>query len=180
MVFPSPARGDSSSKLFAIKNNGSLTLNDSKGTGTVNSTYPVQLYSNATFIMNGGTITSSHGAALDIYTSAVNVKVEINGGSVTVAQGNSDNVFGIRGKENVKVDIKGGDILGAGSNRLAMYVSGDKDGAIELNINGGSVQHTARPSRHTAALSSMYPVMLLSALRRTLPSPHRAATASWS
>ena len=30
--------GDSSSKLFAIKNNGSLTLNDSKGTGTVNST----------------------------------------------------------------------------------------------------------------------------------------------
>ena len=136
--------GDSSSKLFAIKNNGSLTLNDSKGTGTVNSTYPVQLYSNATFIMNGGTITSSHGAALDIYTSAVNVKVEINGGSVTVAQGNSDNVFGIRGKENVKVDIKGGDILGAGSNRLAMYVSGDKDGAIELNINGGSVQHTGQ------------------------------------
>ena len=81
----------------------------------MNSTYPVQLYNNATFIMNGGTITSSHGAALDIYISAVNVKVGDQRRSVTVAQGNSDNVFGIRGKENVKVDIKGGDILVLGA-----------------------------------------------------------------
>ncbi len=132
--------GDSNGKLFTVKNNGSLTLNDSKGTGTVNSTYPVQLYSNATFIMNGGAITSNRGAALDIFSDSVNVKVAINGGSATVAQGNSDNVFGIRGKENVKVDITGGDILGTGGNRLAMYVSGSRDGAIELNISGGSVQ----------------------------------------
>ena len=51
--------GDSSSKLFSVKNNGSLTLNDSKGGGAIHSTYPVQLWSNSAFIMNGGDITSS-------------------------------------------------------------------------------------------------------------------------
>ena len=68
------------------------------------------------------------------------VKVEINGGTFSVKEGNSDNVFGIRGSKNVVVDIKGGELQGAAGNRLAMYVSGDKDEAITLNISGGSVK----------------------------------------
>lgn len=129
--------GDSSSKLFSVKNNGSLTLNDSKGGGAIQSTYPVQLWSNSAFIMNGGDITSSRGAALDIYTGASNVKVEISGGSL---EAGADNTFGIRGSENVVVDIKGGEILSQ-TNRLAIYVSGAKDNAIQLNISGGSIQN---------------------------------------
>ena len=87
--------------------------------------------------MNGGDITSSRGAALDIYTGASNVKVEINKGSL---EAKADNTFGIRGSENVVVDIKGGEILSQ-TNRLAIYVSGSKDNAIKLNISGGSIQN---------------------------------------
>ena len=132
--------GNSSNPLFDIKSGGSLTLNDSQGTGAINSTYPVKLWSDSTFIMNGGSITSSRGAAVDIFNSAANVKVEINAGSLTA---NADNTFGIRGSENVTVDIKGGTITSE-TNRLAMYVSGKKDGAIEINISGGSIQNVGQ------------------------------------
>lgn len=132
--------GNSSNPLFDIKSGGSLTLNDSQGTGAINSTYPVKLWSGSTFIMNGGSITSSRGAAVDIFDSSANVKVEINAGSLTA---NADNTFGIRGSENVTVDIKGGTITSE-TNRLAMYVSGKKDGAIEINISGGSIQNVGQ------------------------------------
>ncbi len=135
--------GDSSKPLFTVSNGGSLTVNDQTGNGAINSSYPFHLISNGTFIMNGGKVTSSKGAALDIYNSSSNVKVEINGGLLTTLPNAADNVFGIRGKENVKVDIKGGDIISPEGNRLAMYVSGKKTGAIELNITGGSVQHSS-------------------------------------
>lgn len=132
--------GNSSNPLFDIRNGGSLTLNDSQEIGAINSTYPVKLWSDSTFIMNGGSITSSRGAAVDIFNSAANVKVEINAGSLTA---NADNTFGIRGSENVTVDIKGGTITST-TNRLAMYVSGKKDGAIEINISGGSIQNVGQ------------------------------------
>ena len=135
--FPLPAPAIAAASCSVSKNNGSLTLNDSKGGGAIQSTYPVQLWSNSAFIMNGGDITSSRGAALDIYDGASNVKVEINKGSL---EANADNTFGIRGSENVVVDIKGGEIRSQ-TNRLAIYVSGNKDNAIQLNISGGSIQN---------------------------------------
>ncbi len=129
--------GSVNSPLFAVKNGGSLTLNDTVGTGGINSTYPVQLFSNASFTMNGGNIVSPNGAAIDIFTSASNVTVTMTGGSVLAS---ADNTFGIRGSQNVHVAISGGKI-GSSTNRLAMYVSGDRAGAIQLDISGGSIEN---------------------------------------
>ncbi len=129
--------GTGSRELFSVKNGGSLTIGDSVGTGAITSSYPVKLWSNSTFVLNGGSITSPKGAALDIFTSASNVTVEINGGSLTA---NADNTFGIRGSANVKIDITGGTITSS-TNRLAIYISGDNDNAIELNIRGGTIEN---------------------------------------
>lgn len=128
--------GTTQTALFQISNGGSLKITDSKGTGTITSSYPVQLQTGSTFVLNGGAITSPKGAAIDIYTSSSNVTVEINGGSVCAS---ADNSFGIRGNSNIKVDINGGTISANPGNRLAMYISGDKDDSIEINMTGGKV-----------------------------------------
>lgn len=112
-----------------------MTVNDTKGTGGIDSTYPFKIMSDATFILNGGNITSNKGSVVDIYTSVSNVHVGIHGGAMIA---NADNTMGVRGKQNVSVDITGGTITSA-TNRLAMYVSGDQDGAIQLNISGGMI-----------------------------------------
>lgn len=129
-------KGESSSDLFSINNGGSLTINDSRGGGSITSSYPVQLMSNSTFVLNGGGITSPKGSVIDIFNSVTNVLVEMNGGSV---KGAADNTFGIRGKSNVKVNINGGVISSAPGNRLAMYISGDNDNAIEINFTSGQI-----------------------------------------
>lgn len=130
--------GTTQTALFQISNGGSLKITDSKGTGSITSSYPVDLRSNSTFVLNGGAITSPKGAAIDIYTLASNVTVEINGGS---AYASADNSFGIRGKSNIKVDINGGTISANPGNRLAMYISG-KDNSIEINMTGGQGHRT--------------------------------------
>ncbi len=129
--------GESSRPLFELRNGGTLTINDTPGTGTITSSYPVQLYSNSTFILNGGDISSPKGAAVDIFDSASNVLVEINGGSVS---GAADNTFGVRGSSNVKVNINGGVISSVPGNRLAMYISGSQDNAIEINFASGMIR----------------------------------------
>lgn len=129
--------GTTQTALFQISNGGSLTIADSKGTGSITSSYPVDLWSNSTFVLNGGAITSPKGAAIDINTSVSDVQVKINGGSAIALS--ADNSFGIRGKSNIKVDINGGTISVNPGNRLAMYISGDKDDSIEINMTGGKV-----------------------------------------
>ena len=78
------------SNYFLITvNGGSLTLEDSSEAGTgkieikdASSSYPLQLKGNGSnFTMNGGTITAIEDA-LDIYTSAQNTTVTINGGTL--------------------------------------------------------------------------------------------------
>ncbi len=128
--------GESSNVLFYINNGGSLTINDTKGEGAITSSYPVRLMSNSKFVLNGGTITSPKGAAVDIYTGVSNVLVEMNGGSV---KGAADNTFGIRGSSNVVVNINGGVISAAPDNRQVMYISGDNDNAIEINFTSGLI-----------------------------------------
>lgn len=129
--------GTTQTALFQISNGGSLKITDSKGTGSITSSYPVDLWSNSTFVLNGGAITSPKGAAIDIDTFASDVQVEINGGSAIALL--ADNSFGIRGKSNIKVDINGGTISVNPGNRLAMYISGNKDDSIEINMTGGKV-----------------------------------------
>lgn len=63
-----------------------MTVNDTKGTGGIDSTYPFKIMSDATFILNGGNITSNKGSVVDIYTSVSNVHVGIHGGAMTQMQ----------------------------------------------------------------------------------------------
>lgn len=132
--------GTGSSPLFSINNGGKLTINDQKGGGSITSSYPVKLWSNSTFVLNGGDLISAKGSVIDIFTGAQNVLAEMNGGSAgfTDTATNIDNVLGIRGGENVKVNINGGEISAAPDGRLAVYISGDKAGAIEVTIAGDS------------------------------------------
>ena len=129
--------GENSNALFTISNNGSLTVGDSKGGGTITSSYPFKLMSNSKFVLNGGVVTSPKGSVIDIYSSVSNVLVEMNGGSVS---GAADNTFGIRGKSNVVVNINGGTVSAVPGNRLAMYISGDNDDAIKINMTGGTIE----------------------------------------
>lgn len=128
---------ESSTALFTIRENGSLTVGDSKGGGTITSSYPFKLMSNSKFVLNGGVVTSPKGSVIDIYSSVSNVLVEMNGGSVS---GAADNTFGIRGKSNVVVNINGGTVSAVPGNRLAMYISGDNDDAIKINMTGGTIE----------------------------------------
>ena len=132
--------GTGSSPLFSINNGGKLTINDQKGGGSITSSYPVKLWSNSTFVLNGGDLISAKGTVIDIFTGAKNVLAEMNGGSAgfTDTATNIDNVLGIRGGENVKVNINGGEIAADPDGRLAVYISGDKAGAIEVTIAGDS------------------------------------------
>ena len=132
--------GTGSSPLFSINNGGKLTINDQKGGGSITSSYPVKLWSNSTFVLNGGDLISVKGTVIDIFTGAKNVLAEMNGGSAgfTDTATNIDNVLGIRGGENVKVNINGGEIAADPDGRLAVYISGKKAGAIEVTIAGNS------------------------------------------
>lgn len=128
--------------LITITEGGSLTINDSAGEGAIIAEdeeygYGIQLRSGATLIVNGGTIQSTQ-ETIDIYTVASNVKVEINGGKVVSTK---DNVLGVRGNSNIAVDIKGGELVSSG--RTAMYVSSYDEGAITINMSGGSLTQTA-------------------------------------
>ena len=132
--------GTGSSPLFSINNGGKLTINDQKGGGSITSSYPVELWSNSTFVLNGGDLISAKGTVIDIFDGAKNVLAEMNGGSAgfTDTATNIDNVLGIRGGENVKVNINGGEIAADPDGRLAVYISGKKAGAIEVTIAGDS------------------------------------------
>lgn len=135
--------GANNNFVIAIKEGGSLTINDSAGDGAIIAEhasygYGIQLYSGATLIVNGGTIETTQ-EAIDIRTSASNVKIEINGGKVVSTE---DNVLGVRGNSNIVVDIKGGELVSSGE-RTAMYVSSYDEGAITINMSGGSLTQTA-------------------------------------
>lgn len=128
--------------LMTIKG-GSLTLTDSVGGGALIAShasygYGIQMYSNSTFIMNGGTIRTSQ-ETVDLYNSVSNVKVEINGGSLIST---ADSTMGIRGSQNVDVDINGGTMESSG--RVGFYISSYQKDAIDLDITGGSIVSNGR------------------------------------
>lgn len=134
--------GANNNFVIAIKEGGSLTINDSAGDGAIIAEhedygYGIQLYSGATLIVNGGTIETTQ-EAIDIRTSASNVKIEINGGKVVSTE---DGALSVRGSSNVAVDIKGGEMVSGG--RTGMYVSGDNEDSIIINMTGGSLTQTA-------------------------------------
>ena len=136
------------SNYFLITvNGGSLTLEDSSEAGTgkieikdASSSYPLQLKGNGSnFTMNGGTITAIEDA-LDIYTSAQNTTVTINGGTM---KSQSYSTLAIRGKGTV-VNITGGLIENDGSNTAFVSSgSGSTDPeSIVFNMTGGKMTST--------------------------------------
>ncbi len=120
--------------FMTIKDGGSLTLNDSGEGGALVATdssygYGIQLYSGATFIMNGGKI-ETHEESIDVYTDA-NATVEINGGEVISTH---DNVLGVRGGTTT---INGGTLTAGG--RTGVYISTYSSTPIEFTMNGGTL-----------------------------------------
>ena len=88
--------------------------------------------------MNGGTITAIEDA-LDIYTSAQNTTVTINGGTM---KSQSYSTLAIRGKGTV-VKITGGLIENDGSNTAFVSSSGSTDSeSIVFNMTGGKMTST--------------------------------------
>ena len=135
------------SNYFLITvNGGSLTLEDSSEAGTgkieikdASSSYPLQLKGNGSnFTMNGGTITAIEDA-LDIYTSAQNTTVTINGGTM---KSQSYSTLAIRGKGTV-VNITGGLIESDSSYAAFVSSSGSTDPeSIVFNMTGGKMTST--------------------------------------
>ena len=132
--------GTGSSPLFSINNGGKLTINDQKGGGSITSSYPVELWSNSTFVLNGGRPHIGQRHRHRYLRRRQNVLAEMNGAAqgLRIRPPNIDNVLGIRGGENVKVNINGGEIAADPDGRLAVYISGKKAGAIEVTIAGDS------------------------------------------
>ena len=131
--------------LFTV-NGGSLTLNDSSETGTgkieiqnASQSYPLQLRgTGSSFIMNGGTITATEDA-LDIYTSAQNTAITINGGTM---RSQSYSTLAIRGSNTV-VNINGGLIESNGSYGAFVSSGGSSDpNSIVFNMTGGKLTST--------------------------------------
>ena len=131
--------------LFTV-NGGSLTLNDSSETGTgkieiqnASQSYPLQLRgTGSSFIMNGGTITATEDA-LDIYTSAQNTAITINGGTM---RSQSYSTLAIRGTNTV-VNINGGLIESNGSYGAFVSSGGSSDpNSIVFNMTGGKLTST--------------------------------------
>lgn len=123
--------------MFVVRDGGSLTVKDSGSTGKIHAVnqYAVQLFSNSTFIVDGGAIDSGMGA-IDIYTSSENVTLAINGGKINSA---GDNVIGVRGNKNVVVNMTGGEITSNG--RTGIFVSSYTEDAISFNMTGGKIEH---------------------------------------
>lgn len=124
--------------FMTIKNGGSLTLEDSGEGGALiaNSSsdgYGIQLYSNSTFIMNGGKIETTQ-ETVDIYTITSNVKVEINDGELVST---ADSVLGVRGDSGIDVDINGGTLTSAG--RTGVYISTYSKTPIDFTMTGGTL-----------------------------------------
>ena len=127
---------------FIIEIKGaSLTINDSEeGGGKIVSSNPsygygIQLYSDSTLIMNGGSIETTR-ESIDIYTITSNVKIEINDGAVTSS---ADNVLGIRGDSNIEVTINGGTLTSGKDAQVAVYASTYSANPIQFTMTGGSI-----------------------------------------
>ena len=139
----SSSYGKSNNYIMTVSDVGSLTITDNsaeKG-GAIMATdpsygYGIQLRSNSSFTLLGGTIETTQ-ETVDIYTTAQDCSVTISGGKLVST---ADNVLGVRGK-NTTVNISDGEMESAG--RTAVYISnyGGAD-SIQFTMTGGSLTHT--------------------------------------
>ncbi len=139
---------DASNYYFiTVKSGGSLTVKDNSASkdgclkvspATAGNGFGIKLQSGSAFTMESGRIEVTR-TALDIDTSASNVKVEIKGGTIY----SNRYVLNVRGNENVQVDIADGLLESQGTEGgSVIYLTAQKEGAAVVNITGGKLKST--------------------------------------
>lgn len=114
----------------AIRNYETLEINGGTVEGTTTGNNGYVIYNEKTLIMNSGTVHSTNGRAIQVYTNAT---FEMNGGLVTVDTVNDQavNLYG-----NCSAVINGGTIDGSNYNTAGIAMFGNTN----LTVNGGTIR----------------------------------------
>lgn len=131
--------------IFTVKG-GSLTIEDSQGGGKIEITdpsygYGIQLYSDSSFELKGGTIESTQ-ETVDVYTITDNVDIKISGGKLISTD---DAVMNLRGKSTTATVTKGE--LESHGGIAGVFVSGGSSvESVVFTVSGGSLYSTSSPA----------------------------------
>lgn len=138
-----------------ILNDGTLTIDDSVGTGKISYTdignggeyISDTIYNKGTLVINGGTIenlssatvaTNGYPHAVDTYSGARDTSVTINGGTVYCAEYSAIRMFCVSAKYGADLVINGGTIKGAIDMQNGTKVAAKGT----LTVNGGTFETT--------------------------------------
>lgn len=128
---------------YGFCNAGDLTINDSKGTGTVSGTYAVRAQANSTTTINGGNFQAQE-CAVATFKGTTNATITINDGTFTtvdnsVLSGNgTSNPASGNNTWNVNGGTFNGNITSAGYNAAGIYAPNNDT----WNVNGGTFNIT--------------------------------------
>ena len=131
--------------IFTVKG-GSLTIEDSQGGGKIEITdpfygYGLQLYSDSSFELKGGTIESTQ-ETVDVYTITDNVDIKISGGKLISSD---DAVMNLRGKSTTATVTDGK--LESHGGIAGVFVSGGSSvESVVFTVSGGSLYSTSGPA----------------------------------
>ena len=131
--------------IFTVKG-GSLTIEDSQGGGKIEITdpfygYGIQLYSDSSFELKGGTIESTQ-ETVDVYTITDNVDIKISGGKLISSD---DAVMNLRGKSTTATVTDGK--LESHGGIAGVFVSGGSSvESVVFTVSGGSLYSTSGPA----------------------------------
>lgn len=141
--------GESNYYLMTVRG-ASLTVTDTSASeaGTISADvsggYGIQLYSNSTFNLEGGTIISKN-ETVDIYTITTGCTVNISGGKLVST---ADSAMNVRGS-GTEVNITDGELVSEGGIAGVFVSSGSSSTdpeSIVFNMDGGKLTSTSGPA----------------------------------
>jgi hypothetical protein len=141
--------GESNYYLMTVRG-ASLTVTDTSASeaGTISADvsggYGIQLYSNSTFNLEGGTIISKN-ETVDIYTITTGCTVNISGGKLVST---ADSAMNVRGS-GTEVNITDGELVSEGGIAGVFVSSGSGSTdpeSIVFNMDGGKLTSTSGPA----------------------------------
>lgn len=137
--------GESNHYIFTVKG-GSLTIEDSQGGGKIEITdpsygYGIQLYSDSSFELKGGTIGSTQ-ETVDVYTITDNVDIKISGGKLISSD---DAVMNLRGKSTTAT-VTDGELESHGGIAGVFVTGGSSVESVVFTVSGGSLYSTSGPA----------------------------------
>lgn len=141
--------GESNYYLMTVRG-ASLTVTDTSAyeAGTISANvsggYGIQLYSNSTFNLEGGTIISKN-ETVDIYTITTGCTVNISGGKLVST---ADSAMNVRGS-GTEVNITDGELVSEGGIAGVFVSSGSGSTdpeSIVFNMDGGKLTSTSGPA----------------------------------